>query len=363
MDSHHNRRGFEKYRLITMLTGTSIIGILLIFVAAYNASRDLELIQEVASLHGLIHTSLRGQESIKGLQYLSAGNYQAYLWERGKIINIFSSSLHDQVPLDFTRLDESRINEKGGYVDIKDKIYTWAMFPVNGSDKNIVLVHEFVESSPAILTRVYSRRLLIPGIFYIWLMVWLALIIRFLMNKLHEQNKQLEHMALHDSLTDLPNRNLLNDRLDVLIEDCRRHQRKFALILLDLNRFKEVNDTYGHDHGDHLLCLFADRMRPMIRAADTFARIGGDEFILLLHDVNKDDCLSMCGRVKESIIRPYRLRDAEVQIDISMGVAIFPDHGKDAQILMRHADEAMYESKSQSGGITIYGLSLLKVAG
>jgi len=350
--------GFEKYRLITVLTVTSVIGVLLIFIAVYNASRDLELIQEVDALHDFTKASLASagtvDESVRALENLSNHRYQALMLENGSITVFPATSWQDDFPLNITLLEDSRINENGGHIETEDMAYTWAMLPIADSGKHAILVHQFTGRSPAILAKVYSRRLLIPGIFYVWLMIWVALIIRFLLGKLQEQNKKLAHMALHDSLTGLPNRNLLEDRLQIMIEDCRRHQREFALVILDLNQFKEVNDTYGHDQGDELLRQFADRVGYIIRAADTFARMGGDEFIMLLHDVSDESCILMCERVKESILRPYSLKEAEVNIGLSAGAAIFPKHGEEPATLMRHADEAMYASKSKGGSIYIY---------
>ena len=133
--------------------------------------------------------------------------------------------------------------------------------------------------------------------------------------------------------------------------------RTFALVNMDLNRFKEVNDTYGHEQGDELLRQFADRARNTLRAADTFARMGGDEFIMLLHDMDTAPCISICERLKELASKPYKLTQAEVTIDVSIGIAIFPKHGHESSTLMRNADQAMYASKSAGGGISMYSQS------
>jgi len=359
-DNKHDN--FAHYRPITILSGTAVIGVLLIFMAVYNASRDLELINDVNALHGLVQVSMAQPGSpnrfIKELEHLSSNRYQLRILEKDKLQGIPNSREHDTFPLDAVQLERSRINDHGGHIELGGQTYTWAMLPLVNTSNSIVLIHAFQESSPGILARIYSKRLLIPGLFYIWLMVWVALIIRFLVRKLDAQNKKLEHLALHDNLTGLANRNLLEDRLQVMIEDSRRHQRTFALVNLDLNRFKEVNDTYGHEQGDELLRLFADRARNMVRAADTFARIGGDEFIMLLHEMDKTSCISMCERFKELASKPYGLTKAEVTIDLSVGVAIYPEHGEEPATLMRHADQAMYESKSKGGGINIYNQTL-----
>jgi diguanylate cyclase (GGDEF)-like protein len=342
------------YRLVTFLSVTSIAGILLIIIAVYNASRDLEIIHEVRALNEFVHMLDESYQSMHVLKNWSVDSYMALIVENGRIKNTENSYLHGDFPLDMTQLEQSRLNENGGYVESGDMIYTWALVPKADTGEQIVLIHKFTSGSLTSLVNVYTKRLLVPALFYIWLMVWAAYVIQFLVTKVSKQNKTLKHMAMHDNLTGLANRNLLEDRLQIMIEDCRRHQRTFAYVVIDLNKFKEVNDTFGHDKGDELLCLFAARVMELVRAADTFARIGGDEFVLLLHDVNADTCITMCERLKKSILTPYNINDTEVNIGLSIGVSIFPEHGEDSTILMRHADQAMYTSKSVGGGIKIH---------
>ena len=358
-DEHDN---FEQYRLITMLSGTAVIGVMLIFFAVYNASRDLELIQGVNALHEFAQSSLprstTSESPVVDLKHLPPDDYRIHILENGELQRSPDSRAHQVLSLDTAQLEESRININGGHIELQGKTYIWTALPAPGLNTSVVVLQRFKETSNSILAEVYSRRLLIPGIFYVWLMVWVALIIRFLLKKLDAQNRKLAHLALHDSLTGLANRNLLEDRLQMMIEDCRRHQRTFALINLDMNHFKEVNDTYGHEQGDELLRLFSDRARKLVRSADTFARIGGDEFIMLLHDMDTKSCISMCERFRALTSKPYALPRAEVSIDISIGVAIFPEHGEELATLMRHADQAMYVSKASGGGINIYNQSL-----
>ena len=353
-----NQHKPREYRIITFLTVTSIIGVLLIFVAVYNASRDLEIIYSVDNLYNFAEASLTGHnradEALHALTNLTSDNYQALIVENSSVVNIADDNSPAKFPLDKAALEQSRINNHGGYVEAEDRIYTWAMLPITGADRHVVLVRNFKQSSAGILAKVYSKRLLVPAIFYVWLMVWVSLIIRFLTNRLRTQNKTLEHMALHDSLTDLPNRTLLRDRLHTLIQDCRRNQRRFALAIIDLNEFKSVNDTLGHDQGDELLRLFSGRIRDMLHASDTLARIGGDEFVLLLNDVDEVSCVAICERIKTSISRPFCLREAEVNIGLSIGIALFPDHGEESATLMRNADLAMYTIKSKGGGINLH---------
>ncbi len=348
----------QQYRLITFLVVTSIIGVLLIFLAVYNTSKDLELIHEVDNLHRFAATSLvknnQEYDLLRALTTQPTSDYQMFILENDSIIHYPEDNSQVRFPLDINILEQSRINERGGYLEIEEEVYTWVKLPIDDTNKQLVLVHNFVGSPPSRLINIYLKRLFVPAIFYIWLMVWVGLIIRFLTNKLISQNKELEQMAMYDSLTGLPNRVLLDDRLHKLIQDCQRTQLAFALAVIDLNKFKAVNDNLGHDQGDELLCQVANRICDLLRTSDTVSRIGGDEFVLLLHDVNEESCIRMCERIQSAILEPYILREGEVTIGLSIGIAMFPDHAKDPITLMRHADMAMYSIKTQGGGIQLY---------
>ena len=160
--------------------------------------------------------------------------------------------------------------------------------------------------------------------------------------------QQMRYMAQHDSLTGLPNRALFMDRLHQALTYCSRHQRQLAVLLLDLNKFKPVNDEYGHAAGDELLKATGESLRKLLRASDTVARLGGDEFVVLLPQLESP---LEVGRVAEKITaalsQPFALSMATVQIGCSIGQALFPDDGSDAEQLIRIADERMYQQKQQ----------------
>ena len=348
----------QKYRLIAFLVTTSIIGVLLILWAVYNTSKDIELIREVDSLYRFAKASLVGNkredELVRALTGQSLDEYQVIILEDSKISHLPDDKRYIGLPLEMSDLEQSRINDRGGYVELEDSIYTWVKLPISGSNNQLVLIHQFVEIPPSKLVNVYLKRLFVPAIFYIWLMVWVGLIIRFLTDKLVVQNKELEQMALYDSLTGLPNRVLLDDRLKKLIQDCRREQHTFALAVIDLNKFKGVNDNFGHDQGDELLCQVAERICSLLRISDTVSRVGGDEFVLLLNDVDEESCFQMCERIQSAVLTPYILREGEARIGISIGIAMFPKHARDPVELLRNADMAMYSIKSNGGGIRFY---------
>ncbi|HLV67894.1 MAG TPA: EAL domain-containing protein [Polyangiaceae bacterium] len=156
----------------------------------------------------------------------------------------------------------------------------------------------------------------------------------------------LRHLAMHDVLTGMPNRILFRERLERAILRARRHEKPFALMLLDLDNFKDVNDVYGHAAGDELLCETARRLSACIRACDTVARLGGDEFVLLLEDLtDARDATLVAERVLEACSAAIDIGGHRVRTPPSIGVATYPSHGADADTLLKSADLAMYDAK------------------
>ena len=171
--------------------------------------------------------------------------------------------------------------------------------------------------------------------------------VRLLHDETREQHKMLETLALHDPLTGLANRRLLLDRLSVALIQARRSNGPMAIMYLDLDGFKEVNDTMGHGAGDTLLKFVAERLTRTVRAEDTVARLGGDEFVMTLRHIHgAADAGAMAGKVIEVLAKPYEIEGRMVQVTVSAGVAIYPnDDDKDAESLLKSADTALYEAK------------------
>jgi diguanylate cyclase (GGDEF)-like protein/PAS domain S-box-containing protein len=167
---------------------------------------------------------------------------------------------------------------------------------------------------------------------------------------------RMAHMAQHDALTDLPNRTLLEDRVERALVAAQRNGQPMALIFMDLDRFKAVNDQYGHAVGDRLLQTAAARLAGAVRASDTVARIGGDEFVVLLPVVaSAQDALAVADKIREALAHPFDLGDVRGEVSASIGVAMYPGHGHTPVELLRHADEAMYTSKQAgSNRVTLY---------
>ncbi|VVP47624.1 putative signaling protein [Pseudomonas fluorescens] len=160
-------------------------------------------------------------------------------------------------------------------------------------------------------------------------------------------NSELVQLALHDNLTRLPNRILLDDRLQQAIQKAIRQKSHFAVLFMDLDGFKAVNDTYGHHTGDQLLLQVAKRINDAKRGEDTVARLGGDEFVLLIDPGEPEDAAMLAQRLGENIRLPYVLGRQTVHVSASIGIAIFPDNGLNGHDLMVNADAAMYHAKEQ----------------
>ncbi|SER11614.1 periplasmic sensor diguanylate cyclase/phosphodiesterase [Faunimonas pinastri] len=189
-------------------------------------------------------------------------------------------------------------------------------------------------------------------------LLFVAAVIALLLFRLRQERLQLEaseaqaqHLAFHDSLTGLPNRALFNDRLDHTLAGLKRGQERLAVLYLDLDRFKEVNDTLGHPGGDELIRQVAARLCEEVRAGDTVARLGGDEFGIIQTGVSSPgDVETLCARVIETVVRPVAIMGSEAFVGISIGSALAPTDGQDRTELLRKADIALYNAKEEGRG-------------
>ena len=172
----------------------------------------------------------------------------------------------------------------------------------------------------------------------------------YMRRQLEAEREESHRLALHDSLTGLPNRRLLMEKLQHAIERAQRYQRHAALMFLDLDGFKQVNDTQGHDAGDSLLVEVARRLKSVARQVDTTARLGGDEFVLLFEDVmDRSDVTPLAERVMRVFEEPVQVSGTEIQVAASIGIAFYPGDGETADQLLIAADKAMYLAKKTRG--------------
>ena len=170
-----------------------------------------------------------------------------------------------------------------------------------------------------------------------------------LTRQLQENGEELKHQATHDYLTGLPNRALFMDRLEQSLKDAKRNNTKVALFFLDLNRFKEINDTYGHDCGDEVLKEVCRRLTKTVRENDVVSRLGGDEFtIIMKYSSNQNDISNLAKKIEATFEEPLMRNSRVVNLSTSIGISIFPDHSQSSEDLLNFADMAMYKAKANT---------------
>jgi diguanylate cyclase len=186
------------------------------------------------------------------------------------------------------------------------------------------------------------------------LLAFLTWLLTRINRQLARHARESEHGALHDALTGLPNRVLFADRLEHAIASARHDPAPFSVLMIDLDRFKEINDSLGHSTGDKLLCEIGPRLAPILRPADTIARLGGDEFALLLASVGTDEAQLTAQRILAALRETFALGQVSVTVDASVGIVTSPAHGADVETLIQRADVAMYMAKGGARGAAVY---------
>jgi len=244
--------------------------------------------------------------------------------------------------------------DKHGLIEMDGVQYYWAVSELPDKQYQLVML-EPAHSDELKIASALKLRLLSSGFAIIWLAVWVSLVLSSKISReLDKKRDQLQHMALHDNLTGLPNRTLLADRMTQVLSQSARNNKPFALFLLDLDRFKEVNDTLGHHFGDELLKMVSQRLTNSIRDNDSIARLGGDEFAVLLPQTSSDGAILCANRILDAMKDHYVINDISTESKASIGIALYPDHGETPEALMQFADVAMYQAKKSQSGYAIY---------
>jgi diguanylate cyclase len=173
-------------------------------------------------------------------------------------------------------------------------------------------------------------------------------------SQLARTNIELEHLALYDSLTGLPNRSLIQDRIQQALYAATRDGHQLGIFVLDLDQFKDINDTLGHETGDQLLKAVGERYSAVLRKTDTVGRLGGDEFAVIIPDTDMDAAVRLAEQLLAALQQPFQLGNNTLTIDASLGIALYPEHGLDVATLLKHADVAMYVAKRNKSGYAQY---------
>lgn len=241
----------------------------------------------------------------------------------------------------------------GGTLPYRDDNAMWAFADIPGTNYRLAILHG--EERDLSLVDALGVKLFASAFLIIWVTAWAAMVLsNVISRRLDEQNAVLLHQALHDQLTDLPNRRQLFDHLQLAIHHARRSKHTFALLLIELGNLKEINDTLGHQSGDELLKMIGPRLGMLLQEGDTIARLEGSEFAILLPGLEKDEITDIVHRIIEALEHPFIISDMELEVRASIGVALYPDHSDEPKTLFRQADVAMCLSKAHGSEFMIY---------
>ncbi|MDH5649590.1 MAG: EAL domain-containing protein [Gammaproteobacteria bacterium] len=352
---------------------TVILAVIFVFGwNAYRIAHDSLLIEEKHFLREHIRQQIRvlsvtlattkdtfGQLE-QSLNILHAGNP---LLNHGHISVITNNQGGPLLPRDLKTIFDKNIedfsiallvksNNTEGTLTISNEDYIWVKSVIPSSP--YYLVHIFQSKAAQPLSSL-ATRLMVTALVVLWVAVWIALIISTnISRKLKAQSDEIEYQAMHDSLTSLPNRIWLQKVLEKQIRIAKKTGRGIALIMMDLDRFKEINDTLGHDVGDALLQEVGRSLQETLWKSDSIARMGGDEFALLLPIKNESHCHLALDKIIKEMETAFLLNGIPLEINASLGVAVYPTHGDDAKNLIRCAEVAMYLAKDSGDPYIIY---------
>jgi diguanylate cyclase (GGDEF)-like protein len=243
-----------------------------------------------------------------------------------------------------------------GSLAVNAVVYVWAHanVPDNTNGYQATLVRPAHVSRANKFFKEMGVTLIVAAVIMLWVASWAAMYVSMLIEKLDEQKNILKHRSLHDVLTGLPNRALLNERLTQIIKESEREPIQFAIVFIDLNRFKDVNDTLGHQIGDDLLLEISKRLKANLRKSDTVARLGGDEFALIFRNVTPENAQTISQKILKAIEAPVEAGGHKLYVSASFGIAMYPEHGNEVQVLLKKADVAMYAAKRAGSHIEFY---------
>lgn len=357
-----------RIRLLTSFIAIALLVLTVFGIVAYRIAEDAAARQEAMIMQ-------RALEDIAGFlsPYLRSKPYDAIAHEEIHLPYLQQATLFVVHEVNGTLIELPRLQRtefpataellatlandplpRSGNMPVGTSRYTWASVFIPATNLRLTVAHPAMTGEFATL-RTLGLRLLVTGVIVIWIAVWGALIITALLTKhLHNQNARLIHQALHDDLTDLPNRTLLYDRVEQALHRAHRDGHPLTLFLMDLDRFKEVNDTLGHHFGDYVLQQVGKRIAATLRETDTVARLGGDEFAVLIPDADADAARSCAEKLLAALDVAIPVNGMSISVKTSIGIALYPLHGNDAETLLQHADVAMYQAKRNNLGISLY---------
>lgn len=346
-----------KIKFISIYISTTLVGVALTLVSIYNASSEQRALDHINNMHDIFSDQL-SKTSLETNQIevnnLSSKKYKIISLSDSENMQINISSCEINISRDL--LESNRMNQLGGLFSSTKCTISWV---VPDMGESVLVLHRYDDSNIETMISAYKNRLIIPFIFFVWLVVWGSFILGNLISRLQLQKEEVEHLAMHDSLTGISNRKKFSERITELSSYAKINHTSFMLAMIDLNKFKNVNDELGHQYGDILLQQVARRFTESIRDYDMVARFGGDEFVLLLMDEDMEVNMSALTRIYNKIIEEYILLNEKVSIGASIGVSYYPLHDTSHSELIHKADIAMYFAKEHGGGIKVFDTSML----
>lgn len=346
-----------KIKFILIYISTTLVGVALTLVSIYNASSEQRALDHINNVHAIFSDQLSNvsvNTPPHKINQFSSDQYKVVSLQDSQNIQLNISSCEVDISRGF--LESHRMNQFGGIFGEANCSISWVALDVDGA---VLVLHRYNDANIETMVAAYRNRLIIPFIFFIWLVVWGSFILGNLISRLQLQKDEVEHLAMHDSLTGIANRKKFSEKIAELSSYAKRNQSSFMLAMIDLNKFKKVNDDLGHQYGDILLQQVARRFTESIRDYDMVARYGGDEFVLLLMDEDMDVNMSALKRVYNKILEEYFLLNKKVTIGASIGVSYYPLHDTSYSDLIHKADIAMYFAKDHGGGIKVFDTSML----
>jgi len=353
-----------KVKLISIYISTTIVGVVLILSAIFNASIELEARHKSENMYEIFtlqastfDITQNGRVDINKLHLLArkltSKTYQSFIVSK----NSKPQQIHMKkcgIDISSQFINQNSAQKQYGYETVDGCTFSWALISLQQSQHKLAVLYQFSAHTYYELYNSHSNHLVIPIIFFIWITVWGSLILGNLVSRLKNQKEKVEHMAMHDALTGLPNRNYFTSKIKVLLSNSKIENKTFVLALIDLNKFKSVNDKLGHNYGDEVLKQVALRFKKESREQDIIARLGGDEFILLLPDTTLKTSQPIIERIHSAIVEDYSVLGKTIKIGASIGVSYFPEHDTEYMELLHKADLAMYVAKESGGGIKVF---------
>ncbi|VAX10736.1 diguanylate cyclase/phosphodiesterase (GGDEF & EAL domains) with PAS/PAC sensor(s), partial [hydrothermal vent metagenome] len=357
-----------KRRFLLATISIALVVLFLFGGVAYYIARDTEILKETA----LLQTQIKATANALSDQSLDQKTRDDYFKFLAKIYksHTYILILRDQngdiitdtdilpptsgLTTELTQIGPPKFIARSGNITIKGQNYPWAAAPLQQGNIELLVVHK-PQTAETPLIETITSRFIIAGLIVIWIAVWAALILASVFTKrIHAHHAELQYRASHDGLTQLPNRSLLLQRLEKSLVATSLQNQQLALLVMDLDHFKEVNDTLGHPVGDQLLLQISHRVSAVLRNSDTVARLGGDEFSVLLPNTRLEHAILCVEKISAALNKSFIIEENEISTRFSIGIAMFPEHGHAPDTLLKYADIAMYQAKRNNTGYSIY---------